>query len=150
MKKYIILIAYSFLIFSCGSLKSSLRTVDNTVIGPELNEVLGSFIITQNATSKKYAYDPDYPVNVNFTSVGDGENNQARFLNALAGPNGEKISYKKVESCCPFPTKKTETGAGTIDIFEITWSNQAKPVLLYINKFERGALYIPVGFSARK
>ena len=149
MKNFLITLFTVLFVFSCGSLKSSLKTVDSTVIGPQLNEAFGSFIITKKATSKKYGYDPDYPVNVNFTSVEDGYNNQMRFLNGLAGPKGEKISYTLKESCCPFPTKKTETGAGTIDIFEITWPGQTKPIILYINKFEKGELLIPLGFSIR-
>ena len=150
MKKILCVLSIVLLLYSCGSIKSSLKNVDNTVIGPELNEALGSFKVTKNATSKKYGYDPDYPVNVNFTSVEDGWNNQVRFLNALAGPNGEYISFTFKDVCCPFPTKKTETGAGTIDIFEITWKGQDKPILIYINKFEKGELLIPVGLTARK
>ena len=138
------------LMSSCISTKSTIQNIDNSVIGPALNEAFSSFIITKNATSKKYGYDEDYPVNVNFTSVQDGFKNQLRFLNALAGPKGEKINFTQKESCCPFPTKKTDTGAGTIDVFEITWEGQTKPVLLYINKFEKGELLIPVGFSGKK
>ena len=135
---------------SCISTKLTIQNIDDSVIGPELDEALGSFIITKNATSKKYGYNEDYPVNVNFTSVEDGSKNQIRFLNALAGPKGEKIKYTKKDACCPFPTKKTDTGAGTIDTFEITWEGQVKPLLLYINKFEKGELLIPMGLTARK
>ncbi len=135
---------------SCISTKLTIQNIDDSVIGPGLNEGFGSFIITKNATSKKYGYNQDYPVNVNFTSVEDGMNNQIRFLNALAGPKGERIKYVQKEACCPFPTKRADTGAGTIDTFEITWKGQTKPVLLYINKFEKGELLIPIGLSARK
>jgi hypothetical protein len=150
MKKNIISCFIILLMSSCISTKLTIRNIDDSVIGPELNESFGSFKITKNATSKKYGYDQDYPVNVNFTSIEDGINNQIRFLNALAGPKGEKITFVKKDVCCPFPTKKIDTGAGTIDTFEITWEGQAKPLLLYINKFEKGELLIPVGLSARK
>ncbi|MEO8235290.1 MAG: 2-dehydro-3-deoxyphosphooctonate aldolase [Flavobacterium sp.] len=150
MKKIVISCFAILIISSCISTKSTIRNIDNSVIVPELNEAFGSFIITKNATSKKYGYNEDYPINVNFTSVQDGLNNQIRFLNALAGPKGEKIKYIKKDACCPFPTKKTDTGAGTIDTFEITWEGQTKPILLYINKFEKGELLIPLGLTARK
>ena len=106
MRKIVIGCFVILLISSCISTKLTIRNIDNSVIGPELNEAFGSFIITKNATSKKYGYDSDYPVNVNFTSVEDGLKNQIRFLNALAGPKGEKIKYTKKDTCCPFPTKK--------------------------------------------
>ncbi|WP_395056402.1 2-dehydro-3-deoxyphosphooctonate aldolase [Flavobacterium sp.] len=150
MKKILFVILICSIFTSCISTKSTIKNIDDSVIGPALNEGFGSFIITKNATSKKYGYNQDYPVNVNFTSVEDGPKNQIRFLNALAGPKGEKIIYVKKDACCPFPTKKIDTGAGTIDTFEITWEGQAKPFLLYINKFEKGELLIPVGLSARK
>jgi hypothetical protein len=76
--------------------------------------------------------------------------NQQRFLNALAGPNGEKITYKKIESCCPFPTKKSEMGAGFLDIYELTWEGQTAPVKLYLNIYEKGVLMVPVGLSLKK
>lgn len=150
MRNILYSLSLLLLFTSCISTKSTIKNIDNSIIGPEMNEAFGSFIITKNATSKKYGFNEDYPINVNFTSVEDGLNNQMRFLNALAGPNGEKIKYELKDSCCPFPTKKTDTGAGTIDTFEITWQGQTKPVLLYINKFEKGELLIPVGLTARK
>lgn len=73
-----------------------------------------------------------------------------RFLKALAGPNGETIQYKKLESCCPFPTKKSTNGAGFLDVYEITWEGCTQPLLLYFNIYERGKLMVPKGLTARK
>ncbi|AIG30440.1 2-dehydro-3-deoxyphosphooctonate aldolase [Flavobacterium psychrophilum] len=150
MKKNIISCLIILLMSSCISTKLTIQNINELAIKPALNEDFSSFIITKNATSKKYGYDPDYPVNVNFTSEEDGLNNQIRFLKALAGPKGEKIKYTQKDPCCPFPSKRANTGAGIIDVFEITWEGQNKPILLYINKFEKGELFIPIGLSARK
>ncbi|MCL9806629.1 2-dehydro-3-deoxyphosphooctonate aldolase [Flavobacterium amniphilum] len=151
MRTKLLFLGSLFLVLtSCISTKLTIRNIDDSVPGPALNGEYNSFIITEKATDKKYAYNENYPVNVGFTSLNDGPNNQIRFLNALAGPNGEKVTYVKKDACCPFPTKKTEMGAGIIDMFEVTWEGNTKPVILYINKFEKGALMIPVGFTARK
>ena len=151
MKTKLLFLGSLFLVLtSCISTRSTIKNIDDSVPGPALNEAYNSFIITQKATDKRYAYHENYPVNVGFTSLSDGTNNQIRFLNALAGPNGEKVTYVKKDACCPFPTKKTEMGAGTIDMYEVTWEGNTKPVILYINKFEKGVLMIPVGFTARK
>lgn len=150
MKKAIAIVTTSFFLISCISTRNTIRNIDDTVPGPQLNEAYSSFIITKLATNKKYAYHQDYPVNVGFTTLADGTNNQIRFLNALAGPNGEKITFKLVDTCCPFPTKKSDMGAGMIDIFEITWQGNSTPVRIYINKYEKGELMIPLGFTARK
>jgi hypothetical protein len=149
MKK-IIVAGFIFTLFSCISTKLTIKNIDDTISGPSLNEALGCFVITKKAEDKKYAFNEDYPVNVGFTAIEDGLNNEIRFLNALAGPNGEKIKFELKESCCPFPTKKTEMGAGILDIYEITWTGQIKPVLVYLNKFEKGELMIPLGFTNRK
>lgn len=146
----LLLFISSLLLVSCISTRNTIKNIDNNIPGPSINETYNSFIITKKATDKKYAYNEDYPVNVGFTTLEDGLNNQLRYLNALAGPNGEKISYKLVDSCCPFPTKRSDMGAGMLDLFEITFEGQKKPVLIYLNKFERGELMIPIGLSAKK
>lgn len=144
------ILGISVTLFSCISTRNTIKNIDNTIAGPTINETFNSFIIEKKATDKKYAYNENYPVNVGFTTLEDGLNNQLRYLNALAGPNGEKISYKLVDTCCPFPTKRSDMGAGMLDIFEITYEGQKKTILLYINKYERGELMIPVGLSAKK
>jgi hypothetical protein len=45
-----------------------------------------------------------------YRNTRDESINQGRFLNALAGPKGEEITFKKLESCCPFPTKEAKWG----------------------------------------
>lgn len=146
----ILILSTSLLLSSCISTKNTIRNIDNNIPGPSLNEGYNSFIITKKATDKKYAYNENYPVNVGFTTLEEGLNNQHRYLNALAGPNGEKITYKLVDTCCPFPTQRSDMGAGVLDIFEITYEGQTKSILLYVNKYERGELLIPIGLSARK
>ena len=80
----------------------------------------------------------------------DEDLNAKRFLDALAGPNGEKIFYKKLESCCPFPTKRDPIGAGFLDVYEITWVGLKRPITLYLNIYEKGRLMVPIGFTAKK
>jgi len=85
-----------------------------------------------------------------YKNTKDENLNSARFLNALAGPKGEKITFTKLESCCPFPTKSTEMGAGFLDVYELTWEGQSKPIKLYLNIYERGYLFVPMGLSLKK
>jgi hypothetical protein len=150
MKKAIAICLTFLVLTSCISTRSTIRNIDDNIPMPAINEALGSFIITKMAKDKKYAYNEDYPVNVGFTTVDEGLINQVRYLNTLAGPNGEKITYTQKDACCPYPSKKADTGAGYLDTFEITWQGQTKPVILYMNKFEKGELMIPLGLSIRK
>lgn len=149
MKKTAFIISFVLLIVSCGSIKSSLKNVDNNAPVP----VLGNnkaFIITQYSKDKKYGYNKDYPINIYFRSTQNDSINQKYFLNALAGPKGEKITYTKLENCCPFPTKSSDMGAGFLNVYELKWEGQKKPVILYLNIYERGQLMVPVGLTLKK
>jgi len=147
--KFFPLLLLIFMMASCVSTKSTIKNIDDNAPIPKLTAD-NTFVITQYAKDKKYGYDPDYPVNVFYKSIKDQSINQQRFLNALAGPNGEKLSYTKLETCCPFPTKRSEMGAGFLDVYEIKWEGQKTPVKLYFNIYEKGALMVPFGLNLKK
>jgi hypothetical protein len=149
MKKTIVLIALLIVSASCISTKSTLKNVDDNAPIPMITKD-NSFVITEYSKDPKYGYNPDYPINIFYLHTKDETINQQRFLNALAGPKGEKISYTKLESCCPFPTKKSEMGAGFLDVYEVKWEGQKKPITLYLNIYEKGVLMIPLGLSLKK
>ena len=148
MKTFLLILSSTILI-SCGSIKSTLKNVDDNAPTPTLKSD-NSFLITEYSTDKKYGYDKDYPINVFYISAKDENTNQERFLNALAGPKGEKISFTKLESCCPFPAKRSAMGAGLLDVYQVKWEGQKEPVLLYMNIYEKGYLKVPVGMGLKK
>lgn len=149
MKKITLLIVLLTTAVSCVSTKSTLKNVDDNA--PEL--VLSknnTFIIKEFSKDKKYGYNPNYPINIFFRNTRDEALNETRFLNALAGPNGEKITYTRLETCCPFPTKRSDMGAGFLNVYELKWDGQKKPVTLYLNIYEKGILMVPMGLSLKK
>lgn len=149
MKQTALFIALLISMTSCISTKSTLQNVDDNAPALTLTKN-NTFLITEFSNDKKYGYDKNYPINIFYNNTRDQNINQQRFLNALAGPNGEKITYTKLESCCPFPTKKNELGAGFLDVYELKWDGQKKPVVLYLNIYEKGYLKVPVGLSLNK
>jgi hypothetical protein len=149
MKKTALFIALLIGIASCTSTQSTLKNVDNNAPIPRLT-ANNTFVITEFSKDKKYGYDKDYPINIFYRNTKDETINQQRFLNALAGPKGEKISYTKLENCCPFPSKNTDLGAGFLDVYELKWDGQTKPILLYLNIYEKGILMVPVGLSLKQ
>jgi len=148
VKLSFLLLLISFFL-SCVSTQSTLKNVDDNSPIPTLSKN-NTFILTEYSKDKKYGFEPDYPVNVFYKNTKDENLNSVRFLNALAGPKGEKITYTKLESCCPFPSKKSEMGAGFLDVYELSWEGQTKPIKLYLNIYERGYLLVPVGLSLKK
>ena len=149
MKKAILFVTLLLLSASCVSTKSTLKNVDDNAPNLVLSKD-NTFVITEYSKDKKYGYDADYPINLFFQNTRNEKLNQERFLNALAGPKGEKITFSKLESCCPFPTKRTDLGAGLLDVYELKWEGQKKPIILYLNIFEKGILMVPVGLSLKK
>lgn len=149
MKTRFAVVLLSFAFLSCVSTKSTLKNVDDNAPTPQLTKQ-NTFVLTEYSQDKKYGYDKDYPVNVFYKDTKGEDLNAKRFLDALAGPKGEKVFYKKLESCCPFPTKRDPIGAGFLDVYQITWVGLKRPITLYLNIYEKGKLMVPVGFSAKK
>lgn len=149
MKKFIAIITLIILTTSCVSTKSTIQNINDNAPTPQISQH-NTFVITEFSKDEKYGYNKDYPINIFYRNTLNESINQERFLNALSGPKGEKITFKKLESCCPFPTKRSEMGAGFLDVYEVRWQGQKKPVILYINIYEKGALKVPVGFTLKK
>ena len=146
--KYLFSIITALLLTSCVSTQSTLKNVDNTAIRPAIKDL--AYAITEYATDNKYGYDQDYPINIGFIHEKQEDINIQYYFNGLEGPNGEKISYKKVDTCCPFPTKNSLMGAGTVGIYEVTFEGSNKKVMLYFNIFEKGKILCPKGFVIKK
>ena len=146
--KYLFSIVTALLLTSCVSTQSTLKNVDNSAIRPAIKDL--AYVITEYATDNKYGYDQDYPINIGFIHEKQEDINIQYYFNGLEGPNGEKISYKKVDTCCPFPSKNSLMGAGTVGIYEVMLEGSNKKVMLYFNIFEKGKILCPKGFAIKK
>ena len=142
-----VMLSSLFLLFSCGSIKSTLQTVDNTVPKPPI--VDAHFLITEFASNSKYGYDADYPINVGFDNEKYGVKSVTYFLNALTGSNGETLKFEKKDNCCPFPTERSAMGGGILEIYEISFAGKKEVVRLYFNINDKGKLLCPKGFNLK-
>lgn len=149
MKKIMPFITLLILFISCISTQSTMKNMDENAPIPRL-ESNNTFVITEYSKDKRYGYEKEYPINIFYSNTKNETINQQRYLNALAGPKGEKITYTKLESCCPFPTKRSEMGAGFLDVYELKWDGQGSPIILYLNIYEKGILMVPVGLTLKK
>ncbi len=146
--KYLFSILTALLLTSCVSTKSTLKNVDPTALRPLVKDK--AYVITEYASDGKYGYDQDYPINIGNIRENQEDINIAYYFNGLEGPKGEKITYKKVDTCCPFPSKNTTMGAGTLGIYEVTFEGSNKKVTLYFNIYEKGKILCPKGFTIKK
>lgn len=148
MKIKSLLFTLSLLIISCVSTKSTIMNIDDKA---EIPKSLGdAFVLTETAPDAKFAFTNTYPVNLGFyKSETSNQANVKKFFNAITGPNGEKLIYKKIETCCPYPTKNNSVGVGTLDIYEVTFEGNSQKFTFYINTNDKGKIYIPKGFKAK-
>ena len=121
---------------------------------PRVTQVLVNdqmFLIKEYSTDKTYGYTERNPIMVGGARQNEGPKNERRFLNALAGPAGEQISYQRLGSCCHFSTRNGAIGnSGLLDKYEITYEGLKTPIVLYINMYDSDVLKVPVGFTLRK
>lgn len=148
LRRIFCLVVFVLGMTSCVSTKLTIKNIDNNAKAPEMLDKT-TYKLTSKATNKKYGFHQDYPVNLGFGLLQQREDNIEKFLNALLGPNGEKITYSQSGSCCPFPSNKSELGGGMLEVYQITWERNSKPLTIYLNYFEKGEVLIPVGLTAK-
>lgn len=145
MNKHIIILGVSLILYSCSATK---QTSKNTT---QILRDNITFLIQEISTDKTYGLTPKNPVEVGGAKDSEGVQNERRFLNALAGPNGERISYYRAGSCCPVKSDNDPFGFGSVmlDNYRVTWENSKDTVSIYINMYDSGKLKAPVGFTIK-
>lgn len=107
-----------------------------------------TYLLKEKAEDKSYGFNKDNPIKVGGMKESSGPKNERRFLNALRGPNGEKVSYARGGSCCPFETPNgLLDNTGLLDRYWITWEGSKDTLNLYLNMYDYGNLKIPAGFT---
>jgi hypothetical protein len=139
------LIVFSFLLQSCFFRPTP---VEKSTSSTGKSAANGPITVKEISSDPTYGYSDKNPIKVGGAKDSEGPLNERRYLDLLAGPNGEKISYTRQGSCCGFETKNSVMG-GLLDIYEVKWSGQDKPAKLYINMYDYESLKAPVGFTIK-
>lgn len=151
MSKYFLL-TFVFWVIGCSSQKST--SSGKHMGGDTRTKPVGliddnTYLVTEKSDDPSYAFKTSNPVKVG--KNGSGPQNERRFLNALLGPQGEETMYYRAGSCCPF---KTPNGIfennGMLDRYRVFWTGGKDTLDIYINMYDEGDLFIPVGLNAKK
>lgn len=139
--KRVIYFGLTVFLCSCASTKKTAKTplLDNK-----------TFLLTDVSSDPTYGLSRKNPIEVGGADKSEGPMNERRFLNALAGPNGERVSYARAGSCCPVKSKNGFMGTAMLDNYRVTWEGSKDTVSIYINMYDVGALKAPVGFTIKK
>jgi hypothetical protein len=143
MKK-LSLLGMTLFVISCSSTNSINKNHKQTLVDHN------TFIITEKATDRTYGLSDKNPVEVGGVSESSGPLNERRFLNALTGPNGEKVTYFRSGSCCPVKSKNGMMGMAMLDNYRVTYEGSKDTVSIYINMYDSSPLKAPYGFGIKK
>jgi len=109
----------------------------------------GTFNITEISTEDSYGYTAENPVKVG-GQIENGAANERKYLNSLTGPNGEELEYHRLGSCCHFKTANGIMGTGLLDRYEVKYAGLSKPIIIYINMYDKDELKAPKGFKFKE
>lgn len=133
MKNIIPILFFILSITSCSSSKTVLYDND-------------TFKIEEFSTDASYGYSIKNPIKVGGAKEGIGPLNERRFLNALAGPNGENVIYERLGSVSNYGNEFTRV---ILDKYKITYDGLEEDIILYINMYKSDKLKVPVGFKLK-
>lgn len=74
-------------------------------------------------SKKEYGYNPNLPIKVG-SGINGGAENQRKYLDLLRDNNGNKISYQRLASCCPYPSSNGLFGQAMCDKYRITYQDK--------------------------
>lgn len=138
--KQFIFFAATLLVLAC----SPAKTTTTATAQPKLLDE-ETFLLTEVSKDPTYGLSEKNPI-----ETGGGPKNERRYLNALAGPNGEQVSYYRAGSCCPVKSKNGLMGMAMLDNYRVTWEGAKDTVSIYINMYDTAPLKAPMGFTIKK
>ena len=148
MKKKLLIIGVVFGLVACSAKKNISKTTGSKNVQQTLIDDY-TFKVTEISTDPSYGLSPKNPVEVG--SENSGPKNERRYLNALAGPNGETLSYFRSGSCCAIKSDNAMFGNSVmLDNYRVTWEGTKDTISIYINMYDSGVLKAPKGFTIRQ
>ncbi len=148
MKNKLFIVGAIFSLMACSAKKNIANKISsNNVQQTLINDY--TFKVTEISTDPSYGLSPKNPVEVG--GKDSGPKNERRYLNALAGPNGEALTYFRAGSCCPIKSDNALFGNSVmLDNYRVSWEGAKDTVSIYINMYDSGVLKAPKGFTIRE
>jgi hypothetical protein len=128
------------LVFTQGNMATIVPRVEKATTAPQIERETAPVPENYGLTEKSAI------------KTGGGPKGEHDYLDKLCGPNGEKIIFKRLGSCCPFETKNSPFGdTGFLDKYEVTYEGLKESVIVYLNMYDppTGEFYAPPGLKMR-
>ncbi len=146
---FIALLSISFFTQSCKTAKTTNAT-DKGQNAENLERLGNAFLLTAVSGDATYGFAEKNPIKVGSSKGEAKASGEYLFMNALTGPNGEAITYRRLGSCCSFKSPNGFLGTGLLDRFEVKYEGLKEPIILYLNMYDPGMVKAPKGFGFRK
>jgi len=154
MLKVVLFIFICNIFFSCFSSPPPSRIVSkDDLLKLELKYRYDTLI-----TDSTYGYSEHNPIKAAFhqdTCALMGPFTEYYYLSHLTTADGRKIDYRRLGSCCKYPSKYAVAGDSVpLDKYEIISKiiadNSTEKDIIYINMYDSGKVYAPVGYRLNK
>lgn len=145
---FILLFIFSFT-QSCSTSKKS-KPSETGQTADNLERLGKAFLLTAVSDDATYGYTEKNPIKVGTEKGEVKASGEYLFMNALTGPNGEDITFRRLGSCCSFKSPHGFLGSGLLDRFEVKYEGLKEPIILYLNMYDPGVVKAPKGFGFRK
>jgi hypothetical protein len=128
----------------------------------QLND--STLLIRKISANSSFGFSEEAPVMLGIIDVHKASENIIKFLNALEGPNGETIEFKRLKPCCPFKTKnftynvpyfniEYDHKRGMLEKFVVSYPDSLGKMystILFFNLYdETNEVYAPMGFRCK-
>lgn len=149
--KHLILVLFVTVSIMAGCSKTTVyykhrNTVDSY---PLLND--STLLLTGRAQDSFFGITQQSPIRVGVVNIDEGARNVRYYLNALTGPDGEYLTFKRLKPCCPFKTKNFTYSSpllgkeiteeyGMLEIYEVNYLDQNSNNIvlkLYFNLYDQ-------------
>ena len=96
----------------------------------------------------EYGFSETNPVRVGSLGGESPVANEHLYLRRLRGPEGQRVSYERVGSCCAVPSPNGLFGdSGLLDEYLVSYEGLAHPLTLYLDMYDPGEVRAPLGFT---
>jgi len=103
---------------------------------------------TYTSSDPKYGFSEEKPIMLGgFLRGTKYEGAHYQYFNSLVGPNGQSVNVRRLGSCCGFEDASLPLGGGMLDMYELSYTGQKEPVVVYVNLYKFEMPKAPIGFK---
>lgn len=96
----------------------------------------------------EYGFSASNPILVGSLGGKSPVENERLYLGRLRGPDGQRVRYERLGSCCAFPSPNGLFGdSALLDHYLVSYDGLAHPLSLYLDMYDPGEARAPLGFT---